>query len=203
MRRIGILGGSFDPVHNGHLLLAEEALEQVKLDEVLFMPTWIQPFKQDIRVSAAEDRLAMLSLATGDNDALGVTEVEIERKEISYTIHSLRQLRERFDGDAEVSFIVGSDMLVSMEKWYMAAELLMEFPIIAGSRPGGAMRDTAKIAARLESRYGASTTVAENRIFDVSSTDIKDRVRTGRSIRYLVPEDVRDYIYAAKLYAED
>jgi nicotinate-nucleotide adenylyltransferase len=200
MRKIGILGGSFDPVHNGHLLLAQEALEQAKLDEVLFMPTWIQPFKQDVYVTPAQIRLILLYIATRDRKAFDVTEVEIKRGTVSYTIDSLRQLREDFGGDAEVHFIVGSDMLVNMEKWHMAAELLREFPIIVGLRPGTEERDTADFARHLETKYGAKVIVANNRMFDVSSTDIKDRVRTGRSIRHLVPEDVLKFIYVMRMY---
>ncbi|MDR2157114.1 MAG: nicotinate-nucleotide adenylyltransferase [Clostridiales Family XIII bacterium] len=202
MNKIGIFGGTFDPVHNGHLLLAEEVLEQADLDKVLFMPTRIQPFKQDLRVSSAEDRLGMLSVAVNGNDALGITEVETERREVSYTIHSLYRLRAMLGEEAEVCFIVGSDMFPNMDKWYRAGELLREFPVVVGLRPGSDGR-VGDCARRLAAEYGADVVTVRNRMFDVSSTDIKARVRMGRSIRYLVPDGVREYIYAAKLYAED
>jgi nicotinate-nucleotide adenylyltransferase len=201
LKNIGIFGGSFDPVHSGHLLLAEEVAEQAKQDRILFMPTRIQPFKQDVRVSSPKDRLAMLSIAAQDNEVLGVTDVELARSEVSYTILSLRRLRDTFGKEAQLSFVIGSDMFLNMEKWYEAPELLREFPVIVGLRPGSDAQ-VADYAHRLERLHGATVTTVRNRMFDVSSTDIRERVRAGRSIRYLVPPGVRTYIYESKLYTE-
>jgi nicotinate-nucleotide adenylyltransferase len=200
MGKIGVLGGSFDPVHCGHLLLAEAAIEQAGLDRVLFMPTHVQPFKQDAAVSPAEDRLAMLTLATADNEKLGVTRVEIDEAGVSYTILSLRKLREEADAADSIWFILGADMFVNLHKWYLKEELLTEFSFVTGLRPGADRTAFDACAADLSARYGTKIVVIENRQFDVSSTEIKQRARDGRSIRYLVPDRVREYIDERRLY---
>jgi nicotinate-nucleotide adenylyltransferase len=176
-------------------------MDQAELDRVFFMPTRIQPFKQDARVSSPEDRLAMLALAAEDNADFRIAKVEIEREEVSYTIRSLRRLREMFPVGTDIRFIVGSDMFLNMEKWRDARALFREFPIIAGMRPGSDER-AADYARKLESDFGASVIAVKNRMFDVSSAEIRARVRAGRSIRYLTPDKVEAYIRARKLYAE-
>ena len=124
MEKIGILGGSFDPVHSGHLLLAERVRETVGLDKVLFMPTHIQPFKQNMTVSPAADRIMMLAMALKGDKHFAVTRVEIDDPEISYTIHSLEKLQADLGEEVKLYFITGSDMFVNMEKWHRASDLL-------------------------------------------------------------------------------
>ncbi|MDR0852150.1 MAG: nicotinate-nucleotide adenylyltransferase [Clostridiales Family XIII bacterium] len=200
MAKLGVLGGSFDPVHYGHLLLAEEALEQAGLDRVIFMPTHVQPFKQDASVSPVEDRLAMLSLAVGTHEKLGITTVEIDEPGVSYTIFSLRKLREEANADDSIWFILGADMFVNLHKWYLSNELLTEFSFVAGMRPGSDQAAFAYYAAKLNVTYETEIAVIENRQFDVSSTEIRQRVRERRSVRYLIPDPVREYIDAHGLY---
>jgi nicotinate-nucleotide adenylyltransferase len=198
--RIGVLGGSFDPIHSGHLLLAEQVLEEAKLDKILFMPTYIQPFKQDREVSANEHRLAMLRLATEDHPKFGITEVELENKEISYTVVSLRKLKEEFGAGCDIVFILGTDMFINLQKWYMSDEIMRDYEILVGLRPGEAEDEAAAIRQNLENDYSARIRIMKNRRFEVSSTEIREKVKEGRSIRYLVPNKVREYIYEAALF---
>jgi nicotinate-nucleotide adenylyltransferase len=198
--RIGIFGGSFDPVHSGHLLLAEQALEEAQLDKVLFMPAFIQPFKQDSKVSANEHRLAMLRLAIEDNSRFGITEVELENEDISYTIVSLRKLKAEFGDDCDIVFVVGTDMFINLEKWYMAEELMRDYEISVGLRDGEAEKEAVVTRDYLMNRYSAKIRLMRNRKFEVASTEIRNKVREGGSIRYLVPSKVRDYIYESKLF---
>ncbi|MDR1778748.1 MAG: nicotinate (nicotinamide) nucleotide adenylyltransferase [Clostridiales Family XIII bacterium] len=199
--RVGVLGGSFDPVHTGHLILAEEALQALALTRVLFMPTYIQPFKQDAEVSPAAERLNMLTLATAGNEALGVTTVELDAGGVSYTINSLRALKDEYGGEAEIFFLLGADMFVNLEKWYLAKELLSEFSFGVGYRPGQANETVlADMRDRLTETYGAKISLIKNRQIDISSSEIRRRVREGVSIRYLVPDAVCAYIHEAGLY---
>ncbi|MDR0853646.1 MAG: nicotinate (nicotinamide) nucleotide adenylyltransferase [Clostridiales Family XIII bacterium] len=216
--RIGVFGGSFDPVHSGHLLVAEEARVGVGLSEVVFVPTFIQPFKQDMVVSPSDDRVRMLRLAIEGNPYFRVSTFEVDRAEVSYTINTLRGLRAEYEGgglprfarndgdgglrvgarnDSEavdIAFIVGTDMFLMLEKWYLADELLREFSIILCTRPGYKEIDAAETAAMIRRKYGTNIDIIENTTFDVSSTQIRDRVAIGESIRYLVPESVRQYL---------
>jgi nicotinate-nucleotide adenylyltransferase len=201
--KIGVFGGSFDPVHIGHLLMAREAAEAAELDKVLFMPTFIQPFKQDAQVSAAEDRITMLRAVTESNRLFGVTEVETERQGVSYTIDSLELLqasKEPEDGDTEIYFILGTDMFLMLEQWHRAEELLGKFAFVALHRPGYKDGELKAAAEKYRNAYGTKVVVAENTRFDVSSTMIRKRVSEGRSIAYLVPKFVDRYIHERGLY---
>jgi nicotinate-nucleotide adenylyltransferase len=198
--KIGVFGGSFDPVHTGHLLMAREAAEAAGLDKVLFMPTRVQPFKQGGAVASAQDRLAMLRAATADDPLFGVTEVETGREGVSYTIDSLLLLAGQLGEDAKLWFIVGTDMFLMVEQWHRHEELLRGFAFVALCRPGfddGALADAAQ---RYRKTYGTECILAQNTRFDVSSTDIRARVGEGKSISYLVPDPVRCHIREHRLY---
>ena len=200
MSKIGILGGTFDPVHYGHLLLAESVREQAELDKILFMPTHIQPFKQDIPVSPDADRIMMLALALKGDKNFVVTRVEIDDPEISYTILSLEKLREELAEDTKIYFITGSDMFINIEKWHRSEDLLRQFSFIVGMRAGDSRDEVEELANRWNKDFGTEVIRTENPICEISSTDIRSRVSEKRSIRYLVPENVREYIYEANLY---
>ncbi|MDR1067978.1 MAG: nicotinate (nicotinamide) nucleotide adenylyltransferase [Clostridiales Family XIII bacterium] len=198
--KIGVLGGSFDPVHTGHLLLAENARMQAGLSRVLFMPAYIQPFKRDARVSPDDERTAMLRFALRGNPYFAQTDVELVRGGVSYTIDSLRELRAGAAGELagdRLAFILGTDMFLMMEKWHLAAELLAEFDIIVGVRPGyagGAHEKVERYAAALRERYGANIRLIGSSDMELSSSDIRERLTNGGSLRYLVPEDARRYL---------
>jgi nicotinate-nucleotide adenylyltransferase len=199
-KKIGVFGGSFDPVHCGHLLLAQEALEGAGLDEILFMPTNIQPFKQTRRPADSIHRLAMLDLAIAENPAFSVSRSETDRSGISYTIDSLRLLRDELKADKELAFITGSDMFPNVEKWHEAEALLKEFALIVGLRPGDDAVSVCAYAAELGDRHGARISVIRNSMFQVSSSELRERVANGRSVRYRVPASVEDYMLRHGLY---
>ncbi|MDR3242825.1 MAG: nicotinate-nucleotide adenylyltransferase [Clostridiales Family XIII bacterium] len=199
-KKIGIMGGTFDPVHTGHLLLAKCAVEEAGLGKVLFMPAYIQPFKADKKVGKNRHRIAMLELAAAEDPDFGLSLNEIRRAEISYTIRSLRRIRDELGEETEIFFISGADTFLNLEIWYEAEKLLTEFSFIAGARAGCRDKEVDEHRARLKRLYGTETIKINNYAFDISSTEIRERIRRGKSVRYLLPETVEAYIFANGLY---
>jgi len=191
--RIGVFGGTFDPVHTGHLLFAEAAREQAGLSCVLFMPAHIQPFKQGESISPDDDRIRMLRLATAENPYFDVTTIETDKGGVSYTIDSLRKLRSVYKGK-RLCFIVAADMFVNIGKWKKADKLLSEFDFIVGKRPGCDSEAVKKAEKKFRKEYGARIEFIENPQIEISSTEIRRRLVTGESIRYFVPVSVRRYL---------
>jgi nicotinate-nucleotide adenylyltransferase len=200
--RIGVLGGTFDPVHRGHLLLADGAARAASLDKVLFMPTNIQPFKQGARVSDDADRLEMLRLALADDERFGVTDIELRLGGVSYTIDSLRRLRAEYGGEDEATwfFIVGADMFLSLGKWREPDSLLREFSFVVGRRPGYREEETEAAAERYRKNYGTEIVTADNTWADVSSTEIRRRAAAGEDLADLTPAPVVRYLEERRLY---
>ena len=197
---LGVLGGSFDPVHRGHLSLAADALAQAGLDEVLFMPVHRQPFKLDADLAEDAHRLAMLQAAIEGMQGFRVSDLEIRSGGISYTYLTLRKLKEAEGEDGQIALIAGTDSFLKMHTWKNARELLTETRIIVGSRPGykEAALNAQTEALRLE--FGARIQIIENRRLSISATDIRWRVREGLPIGELVPPAVERYIIDHGLY---
>ncbi|WP_019120015.1 nicotinate-nucleotide adenylyltransferase [Brevibacillus massiliensis] len=189
-KRIGILGGTFDPIHNGHLLAAEQAREQVGLDEVWFMPAYIPPHKEHKGIAEARHRLRMTELATADHPAFRVTDIECRRSGPSYSIDTMRELTRTYP-DVQFFFIIGGDMVEMLPSWHMIEELVSLVRFVGLARPR-ADYDEAALA-----RY---VTFVDMPAWDLSSTLIREKVRAGRSLRYLVPAAVTDYIKEQGLY---
>lgn len=187
--KIGLMGGTFDPPHIGHLLIAEQAQEQLELDGVWFVPANVPPHKQRT-VTDATKRLRLVEEAIALNPAFSVSAIEFEREEPSYTYDTIRALKHRYP-EHEFLFLIGADSLVSLDTWYQAEQLYEEVVFGAVARPG--------------SRYliprGAHVKAVDMPLLEISSTDIRQRVACGRSIRYLVPEAVRQRIEEWNLYA--
>ena len=208
MRSIGIIGGSFDPVHLGHVNLAEDAKEQACLDEVWFMPTNIQPFKQDKKVAAEEHRLNMLYLAISGTEGLKVSTLEMELDGISYTYRTLRTVRASLLEDPhdlqeavpKLYFIVGTDSFIKMSIWSHGAELLTENAIIVGSRPGYREEESAFYQNKYRELYGTEILVVHYDLLDISSTQRREKVLAGDTIHHLVPKKVAEYIAQKGLY---
>ena len=182
--RIGILGGSFDPIHHGHLILARAAKEDLGLDRVLFIPANKSPHKTGSRPATAEDRLKMVEMAIAGEEGFGASDVELRRPAPSYTVDTLRELRAGHPKD-ELVLLIGADNAATFDKWREPEE----------------SRSLAQIAV-LE-RAGASAShpwPVVRRLIDISSTDIRARAAAGRSIRYLTPDSVCDYIASRSLY---
>jgi nicotinate-nucleotide adenylyltransferase len=189
-RRIGIMGGTFDPIHNGHLVCAEEARYQFGLDEVIFVPAG-NPW-QKRGVSPAEDRYMLTVLATASHEKFSVSRVEIDRKGPSYTLETLRIFR-RFYVDAELFFITGADAVAEILSWKDPDAVLQEAHFIAATRPN---YDFGNLDA-----LNGKVSVMEIPALAISSSDIRARVGSGRPIRYLLPAEVERYVMSRGLYS--
>lgn len=190
------MGGTFDPIHHGHLLTAEEARWQFALDEVMFIPTG-QPWMKAHQVAApAEDRYAMTALATAGNPSFTVSRLEIDREGPTHTVDTLRVLREERGTDVELYFVTGADAVLGFREWKEPDAVLALAHVIAATRPGY------DLSAHEEGgeRDHPNITVMRIPALAISSTDIRERVAQGRPIRYLVPDEVRAWIDKGGLY---
>jgi nicotinate-nucleotide adenylyltransferase len=199
--RLGIMGGTFDPIHHGHLVTAEEARVQFSLDQVLFVPNRHPPHKDPADVTEPEHRYLMTFLATVSNPYFSVSRMEIDRRGASYTIETIRELSSGYR-DAVLYYITGADAILQILRgeWEQSAELLRLCEFIAATRPGFALdletlRQTNATGRPLENVH-----VMTIPAMAISSTDIRARVRSGRPIKYLVPEAVESYIEKHGLY---
>jgi nicotinate-nucleotide adenylyltransferase len=190
----GLIGGTFDPIHIAHLIMAEEALQQCALDRVLFVPAPRPPHKRRGNLSSFTDRLAMVRLAVTDNPRLEVTDIESRREGASYTIETVQAIRSEIGDGESIALIIGGDSLEQFLTWKDPDRLLSEVGLIVARRPGS--RND-----HVDARVMGSVRFLDMPLLGVSSTDIRDRVRGGRSIRYLVPENVRSYITEKNLYS--
>jgi nicotinate-nucleotide adenylyltransferase len=201
--RLGIFGGSFDPVHLGHLLLAETCREVCRLDQVWFLPTAISPHKQDNRAAGPKHRLTMLELALAGRPEMVVSSLEIDRGGVSYTVETLAEVR-RQQPAAELLLLMGADSLRDLPTWYQADKICeMALPIVV-RRPGSPDLDFEVLTPlvspdRLAEARGSQV---ESPLIDISSSDIRRRVLAGQSIRYRVPRAVEKYIETNGLYKE-
>ena len=200
MKKIGVYGGTFDPVHNGHVSLAADAVKMASLDEMIFMPVYIQPFKQDKKLTAGDDRLAMLKLASEKEPAFTVSDYEMKSEGVSYTYKTLRVLKESYGEDDSICFICGTDSFLKIETWMNAGELLDNYSYIVGTRPGYREDELAETIERIRREHGTEITKIKNHQVDVSSTMIRERAAAGLSITGLVPESVERYIIENGLY---
>ena len=196
--RLGIMGGTFDPIHYGHLVTAEQAREALALDLVLFMPAGSPAFKQDREVTSPEDRYAMTVLATAANPSFYASRFEIDRPGVTYTVDTLKALRSAYPENVHLYFITGADAIIDIVTWHDATEIASLATLIAATRPGYDIRQAqARIAASgidFDVRYIQIPALA------ISSTNIRDRVRLGKSVRYLTSESVMGYINNDKRY---
>ncbi len=193
-QRIGVMGGTFDPIHHGHLVAASEVGHVFALDEVIFVPTG-QPYQKDSRqVSSAEDRYLMTVIATASNPRFSVSRVDIDRPGETYTIDTLRDLRAERGPDVELFFITGADALARMISWRDADELFRLAHFVGCTRPGHRLSLTGLPADRVS--------LIEIPALAISSTGCRERVREGEPIWYLVPDGIVQYISKRGLYAD-
>jgi nicotinate-nucleotide adenylyltransferase len=185
------MGGTFDPVHHGHLVAASEVAAQLHLDEVLFVPTGVPAFKQDRSVTPAEHRYLMTVIATASNPRFSVSRVDIDRGGVTYTVDTLRDLRSAYP-DADLFFITGADALADILAWKDAAELFSMAHFVGVTRPGHTVR--------ADGLPAESVTVLEVPALAISSTDVRTRARSGLPVWYLVPDGVVQYIGKHRLY---
>jgi len=200
--RIGLLGGSFNPIHLGHLVLAETARERLGLDRVVFVPNRQPPHKPMAEMASAADRLRMVEAAIEGNPAFGACDIELHRDGPSYSFDTVRELLARSEGTWDIQFLIGADSLAELPTWYHVDELARLCRFVVFSRPGDALGDLTPLHAVLDERQIEAIAARrfEMPLIGVSSTDIRRRVREGRSIRYLVPEAVQRIIEERGLY---
>ncbi|OSM01615.1 nicotinate-nucleotide adenylyltransferase [Magnetofaba australis] len=214
-QRIGLMGGSFDPPHHGHLRAALEAVEALRLDRLLFIPTGAHPFKGESQRMPPQHRLAMTRLAIADEPRFDVSDIEIQRAGTAYTIDTLRDLSQQFPAD-ELILLLGADLLGELHLWKDWRELLEYAHLCVMNRPGYDARPACSLASGVLLKhqappdgepipdyddqyfYGALTI----RDLEISSTDLRQRLRQGRSIRYFTPEPVIAYIQEHGLYGQ-
>ncbi|RYL91554.1 nicotinate-nucleotide adenylyltransferase [Sporolactobacillus sp. THM7-4] len=190
MRKIGLLGGTFDPPHFAHLLIAEEALERCGLDEIWFLPSYIPPHKQGkVAHTSAENRVEMVRLAIQDNDRFRLSMIEINRKGRSYTVDTLRELKEKYPHE-QFFFILGADMVNDLPTWHNIDELCRLTSFIGFRRPG----------YHTDHPENANVIYIDMPQVDISSSYLRDRLKAGRTCRYFLPDAVRKYIEERRLY---
>lgn len=189
---IGLFGGSFNPPHVAHLIVAEIARDQFGFDEVWWIPNATPPHKSDDELAGVEHRLAMTRHAVADNPMFRVCEIEIEREGVSYTVETLRALQDEHP-DTNFGLLIGSDSLDHFGDWHKPDEIAERVPLVVYKRPG-------VIEEVAEPRFANRVRFVSAPVMEVSGTEIRSRRRAGRSIRYLVPESVRSYIREHNLY---
>ena len=187
MSKIGVLGGTFDPIHNGHVALGLAAMEEVELDKLIVMPAHIQPFKQHKKIAQDVHRLAMAQLAFKGREGVEVSDYELTKGDISYSYDTMAYLKTLYPYD-ELYFVMGTDSFLKVDRWYKGESLLEEFSFIVSSRPGYPEKVLEAKIRFLEEDYG---------------TEIREAALFGESISHLVPKPVEDYIYENGLYDED
>ncbi len=199
--RIGIFGGTFDPVHQGHLILAEQAREQARLDEVWFVPAPRPPQKRDQTLTPFEQRAEMLHLAIVGQPAFRVDLIEKDRPGPSFTVDTLALLKERHVNH-EFHLLIGSDTLADLEHWYQPARLVQMAPLVVMARPGSPTLTADELRPRLNLPPGAALHLEPIVVplIDIASRDLRQRVAEGRSIRYFLPRAVEVYIAEKQLY---
>lgn len=190
--RIGVFGGTFDPPHVGHLIVAQDVVERLELDRLLLVPAAEPPHKPERAPASGEVRARMLEAALADHPVLHVSRIELERGGVSYTVDTLRSLRERWPED-ELFLLIGADQLRSFSTWRHPEDVVRLARLVVMAR-GGLVPPTAGEAAGVDFQTAPVTRI------DISSTEIRARLREGRSIRYRVPEAVRRIIEDEKLY---
>ncbi|MDZ8119775.1 nicotinate-nucleotide adenylyltransferase [Pontiella agarivorans] len=201
VRRFGLFGGSFDPVHSGHLIIAQDAAEKLELDQVVFIPAAIPPHKQHLQQASAEHRLNMLKLALKSDRRFFVSDVEISRGGVSYFVDTVSSMKRDMPA-AELFLIVGSDTLVDLHNWYRIDEIMKYCEITSFLRPGEddikSIKQKVALTDPLRQRVLANT--FESHMVGISSSEIRMRIAEGLGIRYLVSAEVEQYIFEHGLY---
>lgn len=196
---LGIFGGTFDPVHVGHMIVAGRVKEQVGLDRIMFIPAGDPWLKQDRKISEARHRFEMTRLAIDGDNRFEISSVELNRSGPTYTVRTIETLRNLYGNTTELFLILGMDALASIASWYEPRRLLKLSKIVAVERPGFENLDWASIGAIDEAAVREATVIRGPRI-GISSTHVRERVSQSRSIRHLVPRAVEEYISEHKLY---
>lgn len=198
--RLGIMGGTFDPIHFGHLACAAQAREALELDGVLFMPAGNPAFKQNRAVTPAADRVALCRLAVADNPAFAVSTLEVDRPGVTYAVDTLRQLRDAYPASTELVFIAGADSIATLPRWRDADRLARLCCFAAATRPGYELSPSLMDDL---GAWGFMVTPFQVTPLDISSSMLRQRAEQGATLRYLAPDAVCVYIDEHGLYRKD
>ena len=201
MKKYGIFGGSFNPIHYGHLMICEYIKEEMGLDKVIFIPTGNPPHKE-IEVSA-KDRYEMVKTAISPNPDFDISDIETTRVKLSYTVDTIRELKEIYK-EEKLYFIIGMDSLFQLKTWKKIKDLSSEIEFVVAKRPG--YLDDEKINREikyLKENFGTKIILVETPLYEISSTDLRDRIKKEKSLRYLIPKKVLNYIEESEFYKNE
>lgn len=202
MGRIGIMGGTFNPIHIGHLMLAEAAADEFSLEEIWLIPAGCPYMKAAEGMLPSEERYRMTQLAVLDNEKMKCLDTEIKRDGYTYSYETMEELQTKFP-ENEFFFLIGADCLYTLEKWKCPERFFQSCTVIAAMRKGGILPEMQEKIRELSRRYGAEIELFPFRSLEISSTDIRERIRLGKSIRYLVPDRVIAYIEEKGFYRNE
>ncbi len=200
--KIGIFGGTFDPVHNGHIALAKSAIKQVPFDKLIVVPARIQPFKVHQDVTSGEHRENMLKLAFKDVPEAEVSSYELKKKGISYTVDTMNYFKNKYPNDS-VCFVMGTDAFLKILDWKNSEDLLKEYPFVIGGRPGYNEKDLKEVAKEVVERYGTTLFFLDNDLVKQESTQIRNGAVKEGNLGSSVPKNVEEYILANGLYLNE
>ncbi len=201
MKRIGILGGTFDPVHYGHLIIGEMGREALGLDEIWFMPTGLSPHKDEKKITSLEHRLAMLNLVIAKNPGFILSDFEVNSGEVNYTYRTMERLSEQYP-EHEIFYFMGGDSLEMFEIWKKPEVISKYCTLVVANRDAVDSEKIQFFKKKYESMYGTKIQELSIPQFDVSSSVIRQRAKEGKSLRYLLPEEVITYIKEHHLYED-
>lgn len=199
IKKTGIIGGTFNPVHLGHLILAENAYDALKLDSVLFMPTGKSYLKDQSKILSAEARIELLKAATDGNEHFSVSDFETKKSGNTYTYETLKQLN-AVDQNEVLYFIIGEDSIYNIETWREPQTIFDNCVLVVAPRDHEPDEKLITIRSHLEDKYGANIELLDAPDIDISSSMIRDRILRGASIKYYVPDKVADIIYSRGYY---
>lgn len=201
MKKYGIFGGSFNPIHYGHLMICEYIKEEMGLDKVIFIPTGNPPHKE-LELSA-EDRYEMVRLAISPNPDFEISDIETTRVKMSYTVDTIRELKKIYK-EEKLYFLIGLDSLFQLKTWMKIGDLSQEIEFVVALRPGYLDKEEVnKEIDFLRENFGTKINLIKTPLYEISSTDLRDRIREGKSLRYLIPKKVLDYIEESGFYKVD
>ena len=201
MKKYGIFGGSFNPIHYGHLMICEYIKEEMGLDKVIFIPTGNPPHK-DLGVSA-EDRYEMVKLAISPNPDFEISDIETTRVNLSYTVDTIRELKKIYK-EEKLYFLIGLDSLFQLKTWKKIGDLSQEIEFVVALRPGYINKEEINNEIDfLRENFGTKINLIKTPLYEISSTDLRERIHQGKSLRYLIPKKVLDYIEESGFYKGD
>lgn len=202
MNKVGILGGTFDPIHNGHLYIASEALEILNLDHIIFMPSGNPPHKISKEKTDAKIRYELVCRAIKNYEKFIIDSYEIDKNGLSYTFETLEYLKEKHREETELYFITGADCLIDIYKWKNIKKIFANATLVVFNRPGYNMNKLFENKKRVEEEFNTKIVFLPLLMLDISSTYIREKVKEGKNVDFFMPEDVSKYIKELNLYKE-